>query len=47
MGNQELTRMKNNLKQDKAKRRESLNKKHVRKVGGIWIDPMSFPTLIE
>jgi hypothetical protein len=47
MGNQELTKMNNNLKQDKAKRRESLNKKHVRKVGGIWIDPMSFPTLIE
>jgi hypothetical protein len=34
------------LKQDKQKRRGTLNKKHVRKVGGLWIDPMSFPTLI-
>lgn len=43
---QELTRMNMGLKQDKQKRRGTLNKKHVRKVGGLWIDPMSFPTLI-
>jgi hypothetical protein len=34
-------------KKVKAKRREAPDKGYARKVGGIWIDPMSFPNLTK
>jgi hypothetical protein len=35
------------LNQRRKKKMKKPGHQHARKVGGIWLDPMSFPTLTE